>query len=421
MTVRWRIILPFAALTTLAAALLGWAVERRVAARAEADLRASLLHLARRLADPGVPLDASYLPFLSEVSEARILALGPRGEILFSSVPEGEREDWRAALADRREEPVVAGEAYLAAWASRSGIPTAVVAAVPRSRVTEIRREAAGPVRKTALLLGLASIAIGALVASSLTRPLGRLVEHAKRISAGDFPERIPVDTADEIGLLARTLEGMVESLRRAERMAAVGRISAGLAHEIRNPLSSIRMHVQLLGRRPGADVSLLLAEIDRLDAIVAELMAWAKPSPVSLEPVDLKALSEEALALMAPQLEHRGIRTVREYAGTGTLRADRERMRQVLRNLLANARDALGTGGTLTVRLGPGPLLEVSDDGPGIPEAIRGKVFEPFVTGRKDGTGLGLAIVKRAVEEQGGTVSYESSASGTTFRVSFA
>ena len=179
-----------------------------------------------------------------------------------------------------------------------------------------------------------------------------------------------------------------------------------------------------LAARQPGADPAtsrLLLAEIDRLDGILSELLTWAKPSELRREAVDLGALLDEALELMRPQLEHRGIRVARRSEPVPPLNGDRERLRQLLRNLLANARDALGTGGTLTVRLAPGNAgirLEVADDGPGIPAEIRDRVFEPFVTGRRDGTGLGLALAKRAVEDHGGALGFESGSGGTVFRV---
>lgn len=435
--IRWRIILPFAFLTTTASALVGWAAQRRVAERVERDIRANLDRVVSQLA--GAPLEPRFVPFMARLADARLVVLDAGGTVLASSLAPDELAGWRAALSGGPppENLRVGTEAYLAASAQVSsrgfGLePASVVAAVPRRRVTETQRAAAGPLFWVVAAEGLAAIAIGIAVASSLTRPLGRLAAHARRIASGDLSGTAGVRRHDEIGLLAETLDGMVASLRRAqdglvqaERMAAVGRIAAGLAHEIRNPLSSIRMHVQLMAKQPGVDAAtrdLVLSEIDRLDGILSELLAWARPTALTKEPVDLGRLVEEALALFGPQLAHRGIRIVREIAAARPVAADAERLRQVLRNLLANARDALGTGGAVTVRLAEdgaeAVLLEVADDGPGIPAEIRDRVFEPFVTGRKDGTGLGLAIVKRAVEEHGGTVAVETGPGGTRFRM---
>ena len=410
------------------------------------DVRQGLTGVVVRLAAPGVPLEGRYVPFMASLADARILVLDGRGGILASSLSPPDATAWTAALAGpgspwppaRGSGPgvsefAVGDESFLVAAAATAhpGPEAAVLAAVPLARVTQAQKAAVTPLLWLLGLQSLAILVIGAGVAASLTRPLARLAGQARRIAAGDLTPRLSARRGDEIGVLAETLDGMVASLReaqaarvQAERLATLGRISAGLAHEIRNPLSSIRMHVQVLGRQPGADSAtsrLLLAEIDRLDGILSELLTWARPSELRREAVDLGVLLDEALELMRPQLEHRGIRVSRHADAVPPLNGDRERLRQLLRNLLANARDALGTGGTLTVRLAPGGAgvrLEVADDGPGIPAEIRDRVFEPFVTGRRDGTGLGLALAKRAVEDHGGALGFESGSGGTVFRV---
>lgn len=441
--IRWRIILPFALLTTSASALFGWIAARQVADQVERDIRNNLGQVVARLATAGVPLEGQVLQFMATLADARLITLDARGGILASSLPPGEAEAWRGPLAGHAPpgaleyaELTAGGEAFLVAFSPipwRGGIPapSGVMAAVPMARVTQTQRAATVPVLWLVGLQGLAAIVIGAWVASSLTRPLGRLADQARRIAAGDLGAPSGVRTSDEIGLLASTLDRMVASLRdaqaqvvQAERMATLGRVAAGLAHEIRNPLSSVRMHVQILARSPqvpAETAQLLLSEIDRLDGILSELLTWARPETFSPGPTDLAALAEEALTLMGPQLAHRGIRIVREIGPVPVIQADRDRLRQVLRNLLANARDALGTGGTLTLRLrqeGDAVALEVADDGPGVPPGIRDRVFEPFVTGRKEGTGLGLTISKGTVEAHGGTIALVPTNAGSCFRV---
>ncbi len=441
--IRWRIILPFAFLATGASALFGWIAARQVAGQVAQETRNDLGQVVTRLGTAGVPLEGEVLRFMATLADAHLLTLDAEGGILASSLPSGETETWRQALAGRATpraveyaELTAGGEPYLAAfaplpWHGVIPAPAGVVAAVPLSRVAQTQRAAVGPVVWLVALQGLAAITIGVWVASSLTRPLGRLADQARRIAAGDLDATSGVRTGDEIGLLAATLDGMATGLRdaqarvvQAERMATLGRVAAGLAHEIRNPLSSVRMHVQILARSPqvpAETAQLLLSEIDRLEGILSELLSWARPETFSSGPTDLAALAEEVLALMGPQLAHRGIRVVREIGPVPPIQADRDRMRQVLRNLLANARDALGTGGTLTLRLkeeGGAVLLEVADDGPGVPPAIRDRVFEPFVTGRKEGTGLGLTISKGAVEAHGGTIALVPTAVGSCFQV---
>lgn len=439
--IRWRIILPFALLTTTTSALVGWRAARSVADRVEADVREDLQRVVARLAGSGAALQEAYVPFLATVADARILTFDAAGAVLASSMPPDETASWHLALGreplEASGDRTVDGEAYLVAaervpWIGLLRHPAVVAAAVPRRRIVEAQRSAATPVLALVAVQALAALLTGAAVAASLTRPLARLADRARRIAAGDLaPENPAAATRDEIGLLASTLEGMVDSLRQAqaglvqaERMAVLGRLSAGLAHEIRNPLSSIRMHVQLLGRDPAVPRSttdLLLGEIDRLEGILSDLLAWAGPARLEKAPVDLAALAEEALRLMAPQLEHRGTRTESELTPLPEISGDRDRLRQVLRNLLTNARDAVGTGGRIRVatRAEPGwVVLEVEDDGPGIPAALEGRLFEPFATGRRDGTGLGLAITRQIVAAHGGTVAAESVPGRTVFRV---
>ncbi len=442
--IRWRIILPFVLLSAAAGAGFGWMAERRVAAQVESDARGRLARLVGHLAASGSPLESRHMAFMGRLADARIFVLDARQAVLAASVPQGELAGWKTLLqslplltpaegASVQEHAAGIDGDYLVASRGVSGLagPAMVVAAVSRRSVEEAQHAAAGPVRLLVGLEALAAALIGIVVAASLTRPLARLAREARRIGAGDLSAPVKVETRDEIGVLAGTLDQMRLSLRKAqqdliqaERMAVLGRLAAGLAHEIRNPLSSIRMHVQILGRKPGVEPAtrdLLLAEIDRLDGVLTELLSWSRPGGLSVSDTDLGPLAVEALDLMMPQLSHRGIRVLREIA-PAPLQADRDRLRQVLRNLLANARDALGTGGTVTISTGidgtDRVFLEVADDGPGVAPEVKDRLFEPFVTGRADGTGLGLAIVKRIVEEHGGTVAAGSASPGTRLRV---
>ncbi len=230
------------------------------------------------------------------------------------------------------------------------------------------------------------------------------------------------------------------EQLRRSDRLAALGTLAAGLAHEIKNPLTSIMTFSRHVARRFDDErfrqrfQSVVPRELERINAIVDGLLRLARPARLVLAPVHLPPLIEQALELYAPQMEARRISVRREWpVGIPPLPGDAEQLYQAILNLIANALDSMEEGGgTLTLRLrwpedsdGFGGvshdrlLLEVMDTGGGIKPEETPDVFNPFFTTKSGGTGLGLAIAHKIVEDHGGTVTFRSSpGQGTVFTV---
>jgi len=222
------------------------------------------------------------------------------------------------------------------------------------------------------------------------------------------------------------------------ERLAAMGEISAGIAHEFRNALHSLGGLAKLIARRAEGDERVeplareILNETARMERILHELRLFVKPQELSIEPIVPAELIRSVLVPFVEDAGARGIR-VRMAAASDLpeIRADRALLAQALRNLVRNAVQAMGSaGGVVTVRAsahGPvrGPIrqvvISVTDTGPGIPEEIRAKIFTPFFTTKPEGTGLGLALVEKAMAAHGGSVDLESAAlRGTTFTLSF-
>jgi signal transduction histidine kinase/PAS domain-containing protein len=218
-----------------------------------------------------------------------------------------------------------------------------------------------------------------------------------------------------------------------AESLAAIGRLSASIAHEIRNPLAGISASAQALLRSPtGGDpanaplLRIIDRESKRLNRIITDFLQFARPRPPSLRRVAVPALVDSTLSLMEAEA---GTRIVlrREFApDLPGIQADGDQIKQVLLNLLTNAFQAMPEGGTVEVRVAPSDLpsgsaveLSVSDTGPGIPPGDLARVFEPFFSTRKDGTGLGLAIAHQIVHAHGGSISAHSVAGkGALFRI---
>ena len=232
-------------------------------------------------------------------------------------------------------------------------------------------------------------------------------------------------------------LRELEETLRRSDRLAALGQMAAGVAHEVRNPLVGIRAAAQFLEGDPAFTLGLreytgvIIREVDRLNAIVEDLLAFASPKPVQFAPCNLNQVLEETLALEGAALAAAGISVARLYdPQLPLILGDPPRLHQVFLNLLRNAAEAMPGGGALTVRtrferlssrLGgrAAAVAEVADAGQGIAPEIARHLFNPFFTTKARGTGLGLAISLRIVEDHGGAIEAEAAAGpGATFAV---
>ena len=265
----------------------------------------------------------------------------------------------------------------------------------------------------------------GALVARRITGPLRELADGAVAVAGGSLDASVPVRTRDEVGELAATFNSMTrdlagarEELVRAERVAAWREIAQRIAHEIKNPLTPIQMAIETLQRAHsksaaqfdalfGESAQTILDEVGRLKRIVHEFSSFARMPAPTLAPVDVSEIVDAALAL------YKGGETPLDLTLPRDLPralADKEQLTQVVINLVENARDAVaGTGGirvtTRTDTDGGHVELEVADDGPGLSDEARAKLFTPYFTTKPRGTGLGLAIVHRIVTDHGGEI----------------
>lgn len=220
------------------------------------------------------------------------------------------------------------------------------------------------------------------------------------------------------------------EQLRRADRLSALGELSAGMAHEIRNPLGSIRGTAEILQdgipeNDPRAEfAAILVREVDRLNRVVQDFLDFARPGESDRTAVDLNLVVGEVLTLVRQQASKAGIELLFTPVGSPTVQGDGEQLRQAFLNLVLNALQAMEEGGRLQVTVSdPGDRVEVAfaDSGSGIAPADLPRIFNPFFTTRSAGTGLGLAITHRIIQGQGGRIDVAStSGKGTTFTLTF-
>jgi two-component system, NtrC family, sensor histidine kinase HydH len=242
-------------------------------------------------------------------------------------------------------------------------------------------------------------------------------------------------DLSESLVEANRSLKQAQEEARRAERLAALGQMSAGLAHEIRNPLGVIKGSAELLTQKlkktdPLAQelAGYIYTEVNRVSALVSRFLDFARPSRLDLAPANLMLLVERCLKTVFEQHPRPDIRIQREFApALPQVMLDQDLCEQVFTNLFMNACEAMGEqGGELKVRIqrspeGDGVMVDVEDSGPGVPPELKEQIFNPFVTTKKTGVGLGLAIVSKIVDAHGGSVKLVNPPHhGACFRVTF-
>ncbi len=317
--------------------------------------------------------------------------------------------------------------------------------------------------------IALAGGAVAMIIAQRISRPLTDLVAGTRRIVAGDWSYRASVAPAGEIGELGAAFNAMVHEVRerraqleehnrtledrvrrrteelrqkeqalvQSERLASLGLLAAGVAHELNNPLTSIVMNANLMmeevdeGSPLYKELKTIDADAGRCRRIIEDLRAFARVRQVAQVPTEVAEVVEQALRSSAHELGRREVSVQCDVApGLPKVSWDPGRMVQVLTNLLVNAAQAIGQGGRLVIRArhdGDWLRLAVEDDGAGIPAAHRSRIFDPFFTTKTDGTGLGLSISHGIVNEHGGRIEVESRTqedvepggrTGTTVRV---
>ncbi|UCC83909.1 MAG: HAMP domain-containing histidine kinase [Gemmatimonadota bacterium] len=273
-------------------------------------------------------------------------------------------------------------------------------------------------------LVALAAIALAAAILSrGLTRALEQLSGAARRIGEGQYADPVPAGAGGEVGQLARALEEMrVAIIRREEELRLM---LAQVAHEIRNPLGGIELFAGAAAEGlPVADerrghLEKIRAEARELDRVITDFLTFAKPQEPAQRKIDLREPLEEAALMIgdAGELEVR----VELPAEPLYIVADPDQVKRIAVNLLRNAVAAAQQRVVLTASgNGERASLTVSDDGPGIAEDVRDRIFQPFFTTRADGAGLGLAIVRKLAEANAGSVDFETREGETSFVVTF-
>lgn len=318
----------------------------------------------------------------------------------------------------------------------------------------------------------VAAIGLSWVWASYVASPIRVLSEAAQAVAQGDFAAALATPASrrsDEIGVLDTAFRAMAEQLwqrqarleerigyteeelrkseeklrqtlaaaARSERLAALGRLAAGVAHEIRTPLTSLKLFLESiredlsLQQEQAEDFAVAVQQVRRMENTIQHFLSFARPQEPSRVEIHFAKLIEDALVVVLPRANQQEVQIEKHIAtALPRVQGDARQLGEVLVNLLVNALDAMPRGGRLAIRVSAHPLpsgdtarpavrIEVTDTGPGIPEALGERLFEPFVTTKASGSGLGLAIAHSTVERHGGTIEVRSQpGQGATFSI---
>ncbi|MES1256509.1 MAG: ATP-binding protein [Acidobacteriota bacterium] len=450
--IQQRIVIPFALVAIVTTSGAAFVARSLLSRTLESRVVAQVSDAATVLSQSDFALNPQILRSARQIAGADITTFTVAGDVLATTFADGMRGSVlaRVATPDAARDALgrtdgsavvrhVPGPTPLIVayrtLQSRAG--TVVAVAADTSELTAITRAITRSILLVTTISLLLMIVVSQFVARRVTAPLDALVAFTRTVSPEGSGGRAPVGD-DEVGRLGAAFNDMLDrlgqsqgALLRSEKLALAGLMAARVAHEIRNPLSSIKMHTQLLGSRYGQDttasplIGAVLHNVDLVESVVRNLIELARPGELTRQPTALGDVVLDVQRQLALQLTHRKIDvrcTIADHLPLVPL--DEARFRQALLNVVGNAADAMPVGGTLTIALVPGKdgqslVLDIADDGVGIDPGIRDRLFDPFVSTKRDGVGLGLVNVKAVVQAHGGTIQLTSVAPrGTLARI---
>ncbi len=317
-----------------------------------------------------------------------------------------------------------------AAFAPVTATGWSLAVSIPIEEFTSMAKVHKSNVIRVVLVMILLSTVVVIVISFRLIRPMRNLVLATERVASGDLGSEIPVRSRDELGMLTESFNTMIRSLRdvqkelvASEKLISLGRLSAGVAHEIRNPLNAMKGAIAYLQRRRAddplvAEYSAVIAEeVDRLSDFVSDFLLYARQSGPRKAPCDINQLLQSVLTLLAGQLAARGVTVdLQLQDDLPEIAADPQQLQQVFLNVLINAMDAMEKGGPLRIATtlveeenGSRLHVTVADSGAGIAAADLPYVFDPFYSTKDNGTGLGLPISMSIIANHDGQFRIDS------------
>ncbi|HEX6162322.1 MAG TPA: ATP-binding protein [Vicinamibacterales bacterium] len=423
-----RIVIPFAVVALVATSASAFLALSVVSREFQSRLRSQVRNTADVVGFAGFAFNPLILRSVKAITGADVIAFDDTGAVVSSTVDPSQTALIRAVVDGAAGAPPgvvhenIACEhpcfVFYKPIADRPGTIVAVIAESTESAA------AVDAVSRTILMAAVASLVllvlVSQVVARRITAPIDELVHFSQDVGAGT--SRRAKEGDDDVGRLGRAFNQMLDRLDeskaakvRNEKLALTGLFAARVAHDIRNPLASMKINTQMLEAAVKRDpknaalVNATLHDISQVESVIRDLIELARPSELRLVPADINAVIRAVIRQLDARLTHRKV-------VTSTILPDRlpqamldpERFSQVLTNVFVNAIDAMPSGGTLTISTranGPELIIEVDDDGVGIDPGMVTRVFDPFVSTKPEGVGLGLVNAKAVVEGHGGRI----------------
>jgi len=429
-----RVFIPYVIVLLLALGAAWLAATQLFSETLEKRLQTQLIHTVELLSKGTFPYTPSLLSKLSRLIRADIVLLDHTRHISISTPNtnlQQLQQHFNTLLTDSTntkdslQKFELAGHDYLLFWKKVPNLRDRRVSYIAAfSDLSDIHDTN----QRTAKWLGLGAVSgllmlawVGHLISQSITIPIRELAHMAREIAMGKRSIRAKIHRSDEIGDLAATLNTMAEKLihydseiARQSRMAALGQMTARIAHEIRNPLTAIKMQLQLLKETAGTQnqpiLASLLDETRRLELIVLSTLQHKKIARPVFSYININSLIDEIMQLLRPQFEHQGLLLTQSFSSDlPDISLDRDMMTQILLNLLLNAKDEMPDGGEIRLSTGIFNNKElwfaVEDSGTGIAEENWPNLFSDSSSAKADGFGLGLKLCHELVELHNGQI----------------
>ena len=446
-SLRRQLVLPVVGLL-LAGVLANVAFASWLAARRAADVaRQHEQQVVETLAASRVTLTLPVLETLARLTKSRFVVWNPvDGSLGATTLGPEERDELSAsgvAAALERGTTTIGGQAFRVATVRSGSVrPETVVVLTPRRSIASLALESSWPQLAVAAITLVFLVPAALAATGRLSRRIGSVERRVAAIAAGDFGTRVvdegqdddrPAPIDDEIGRLSRGVErmsGQLGQLRArllaGERERLLGQLAAGFAHELRNAVTGARLAIDLHRSRCQASstdgsLGVAIKQLAVVEEEVRGLLALGKRTESVPESLAIDKVFTEVADLVSPRCQHGGTTLDVEMPTGFGLVARRDSLRAALLNLVVNAIDAAGRGGTVRLEArssGNDVRLSVTDTGPGPPEHLQATLAEPFVTGKPEGIGLGLAIVTAVAEEHGGRLEWGRANDHTRFTI---
>jgi signal transduction histidine kinase len=459
-SIRYQLLLPLFILLLGVVGISTWTGVAS-AMRARRQIEADMRNVAHYLTKARFGISANVLESVKLLSGADFVLVDPEARKHIHTLPRLPRElppatyvvdDWENLLLSP---PIdVGGESYLCSGVRLRPERELEPEETERLRKTvyilypeRLWRDALWGAIQPSIVLGLfggvASVVLATLMSARLARRVQELERRTRMIASGDFSPMPLPGRNDELRNLGQSVNQMTERLRQlqetvqqTERVRLLGQVGGGLAHQLRNGVTGARLAVQLHARACDGkgDLEALEVAVRQLDLMEANLKRFldlGRTESLRREPCSVRSLIDEAVGLLSPQCRHAGTELCwRPGDGDGTLTGDSVQLGHLFLNLITNAVEAAGAGGTVEVTMhgasrdgssngkAPGIIVEVSDTGSGPPPDVAARLFQPFVTGKREGIGLGLAVAKQVTEAHGGRIDWRRDNGRTCFRV---